>query len=153
MVETLTTPLPASIEDRHVHIELAAIRPAVLSQCLLLGLRVRTFPYMYEVPREGRDEGEFVASAIASAVEEVRQGEDGVLTPDLTIELPRFIEATAIHPESDPIEPLDLADVSAQARLALIIEGIRCFPAKQLPYRLLADPLVLPGDEPDHSPR
>lgn len=152
-METLTTPIPASIEDRHVRLDLTAIRPAVLCQCLILGLRVRTFPYIYEVARGERLEGEFVGSAIASAFAEVKQTENGVVASEFTIELPRFIDATSVHPESDPIEPLDLTEVAAETRLALIIEGIRCFPAKQLPYRLLADPLILPGDEPDHSPR
>ena len=65
----------------------------------------------------------------------------------VTASILRFVEATAIYDVSDRLASLDLLTVPSITRQQLIFEGIRCFPAKDLPDRLLAEHLVLPGEE------
>jgi hypothetical protein len=150
-METLTIAIPSSVINRGVAIDLTAIHQDVLYQCLLLGLRTRTFDHLYSMSRNGRTETEWVTTAITAVFTAVRQEHpDDSDDMTCTIEIPRYVHDVAIYDVSEAVEPLDLAAVAPMTRWLLILGGILCFPIRDLPDRLLADELVLPGDETDY---
>jgi len=149
MEEKISIALPPTWTDRDVTIEFDQLRPEVICQLLLIGLRTRVFDKLTDMPRNGRLEGKWVADAINVVFAETQRPVAFEAEADdiVTTSILRFVEATAIYDVTDRLASLDLLTVPSITRQRLIFDGIRCFPAKDLPDRLLADHLILPGEE------